>query len=604
MKNSFFQKLFNASILAMLPFVGLIAPIILGFCGLIYGLIFFWFFRMGHIIGWILAIAVMVVVSGFVAVCTHILVEEMLVCKADDHVGIWKKRHKDLTWKITVPITVIMFILVATYPFTSDFFNDIAFKLCYRRVPGFIHLLVGLWFTVLPITVAFVAEILLFKGKSEAIHDKSNALRARRVAAKQKVWDLCVSQYGIPASYMDVKNGKFPSFDIPKLIAASNDGGQRMYYYGDDCYQLKYSGAGSVRVKNSERIDAIETILRTIDREDDSLTCIEDFILDGPSYVNKETGYGKYLQCIYHCFTGKIFPIGDRDRILLDAELPRHDDEFNEWFYGQDVKAVSKFMAQRVREMESLILERMRYYTKEYRIIKTGLDGELAVKKALDMHDGAFFVMYGLRMEFPKPGGGVSSVETDALVFSPTGVYAIEIKNYGESGGYKIVVDSSGNWYKVYPARGKAKPKREQIDNPFAQNDRHASYLSRLINETLGRDMSNRIEVENIIVLANDTVDIENDPAAKQTLTRVGNLYNHISQNRQQVLTMDELEKIKAVFESRALPELSYPMYDYSDEFKRLTDTYKGFIATLDKVGCALEQCVTDHPELIADFDE
>ena len=40
--------------------------------------------------------------------------------------------------------------------------------------------------------------------------------------------------------------------------------------------------------------------------------------------------------------------------------------------------------------------------------------------------------------------------------------------------------------------------------------------------------MMNYVHIKNIIVVANDNVEINSDPAAKQTLTRVGNLYNQL----------------------------------------------------------------------------
>lgn len=101
------------------------------------------------------------------------------------------------------------------------------------------------------------------------------------------------------------------------------------------------------------------------------------------------------------------------------------------------------------------------------------------------------------------------------------------------------------------------------MPNPFEQNDRHIAFLERFINELLGRDMMNYARIKNIIVLANDNVEVINNPAAKQTLTRVGNLYNHLTQDTTPRFTLDELQHIEKALTERNLPPKKYPLNDY-----------------------------------------
>lgn len=245
-----------------------------------------------------------------------------------------------------------------------------------------------------------------------------------------------------------------------------------------------------------------------------------------------------------------------------------------------------------------IVMEYFADYKKEYEIIKSGLKGEYAVQEILDMHSGAFMVLHDIRLEFPSNGPKPDSVEIDTLVLAPNGIFAIEVKNYGESGRFKIVVTSDGNWYKEYPPRYEGEEaKREQMQNPFAQNDRHVAYLERFINELLGRGMDNWAHVENIICISNDTVVLENDPGAKQTLTRVSNLYNHLTYDRTTRFSVDELSTIKQALESKSLPGKKYPLPDHSENLKALSHYYNFLINSRVSVIHAAGLCIQDHPE-------
>lgn len=172
------------------------------------------------------------------------------------------------------------------------------------------------------------------------------------------------------------------------------------------------------------------------------------------------------------------------------------------------------------RECYDAFDQAVKFYEGERKAIQAGIDGEEYIRRTLDMHNDEFFVLYDLRLEFPGQNGTNESVETDALVLVPNGLFAIETKNYGSTGSYKIIVTADGQWYKE-TQRGK----RESIPTPVAQNDRHIAFLSKFINDVLGRDMMNRAAIKNIIAIANDNVETNIYPGAPLTVTRAGNLY-------------------------------------------------------------------------------
>jgi len=390
----------------------------------------------------------------------------------------------------------------------------------------------------------------------------------KRLIEKQKAesflqfWNLATYQYGLESKLRDIaletRNGSFvlPSGDTPPIRW----------------------------VRNEDRIAVIDQIIQSTGIHDDSI----------PNEYSKQRS--PYLELV----TGEDF------RINQYLGLKYSDDLTARWqtqipnLPQRYFKNWVNYASVRYSCIKGILKDVFVYYKDEYYLIKAGIDGETAVQEVLDMHKGAFYVLHNLRLEFPNKDGTMDSVETDTLVLSPTGVFAIEAKNYGKSGRYRIVVTSDGNWYKEYPSRYEDEdPKRELMKNPFKQNDRHVAYLEAFINKTLNHDMMNWIHVENIVVIANDNVEIKSDLKSGQTLTRIGNLYGHLTKNQTQILNMDELNIVKTALEENSLPGKKYPLNDYTGDIKILVDTIAWLNAGQDQMLDVAAKVLTDHPELV-----
>lgn len=601
-----------------------ILPVIVGFFGMIYSVIFHWLSRLGFI-GLILAIVVLVAASFMVFAYTYGMFNDLLVVHADDYVGEFAERHEALCNKITWPIACVMGILTAAFPFTADPLNNIAFKLCSGRVPGFLHTLISLWFLCLPMTIAVVIEVKIFYGKLEALHNESvamiakiNAAEQQRIAAEQK--RIAAEQQRIAAE-REVERQRIAAeqeakrkAEEAKKAAAEEAERQRVKEerkraisnqkavkdfrdrlakdYDVDftflknlptasasSFQEELSEDEAVWARNDERFEAIEKLIRSTGFSPEELQ---------PPRFPYESAFLEYV-------------------FSLDSPIAQCADKYNR-FEGIRIKnkvLPAAYLIDTMMAIDRAIAGLGEYYKRgidiyreDYNIMKAGLRGEWAVQDILDMHAGAFLVIHDLRMEFPGRGDRVDSVEIDTLVLAPNGIFAVEVKNYGASGRYKIIVTGDGNWYKEYPPRwDDDTPKREVMSNPFAQNDRHVAFLERFINELLGRGMADWVHVENIICIANDQVTLETDPSAKQTLTRVSNLYNQLTHDRTQKLTVEELEKIKAALKSKSLPGKKYPVPDYSKQMSWAAEWYRYLIETSDHIIDAARRCATDHPE-------
>lgn len=379
--------------------------------------------------------------------------------------------------------------------------------------------------------------------------ERSRALERDRQNIRAEFINKLINEYQIPRELRMILKGQYAKYDIGAQIEENET---ITFFYSGLCLQPpSRQPVKQIWVSNDDRMSVIDSIL-----EDSGICeCIPAFLLQ------KENP--------------PVFALA-----ASDAPLPLVEISSTYRILYPVYDAVTQYVNMRVKEFNTIVSCRVEEYMADYRIMSAGLDGEDAVQEVLDMHEGAFLVLHNLRLEFPNKNGGIDSVETDTFVMAPYGLFAIETKNYGASGSYRIVVSGDGNWYKEYPSRYPNEAvKREKMDNPFAQNDRHIAFLERFVNEVLGRDMMHYAHVRNIIVLANDNVEIVNDPSARQTLTRVGNLYNQLTQDTTPQFTFEELKRIESALEESTLPPKKYPLNDYQEELSSVALAYKSLKA-------------------------
>ena len=364
---------------------------------------------------------------------------------------------------------------------------------------------------------------------------------------------------------------------------------RELYFYDEELKKCPLNEETKSWIENDARISCIEEIIRF------------SGIFDGVTFSPRWPHDAPYL----FAALDQSLPISHQLGISLEGWRTR----FASLATTADKKRLPQGFVQYIRwgkiaesysyELNQVFSRICKFYLQEYSIIKTGLDGEDAVQEVLDMHAGAFFPLYNLRLEFPgKEADKPISVETDTLILAPSGIFAIETKNFGSSGKYKIIVSPDGNWYQEYPSTDPQKPPmKKPMPNPFEQNDRHIAYLERFINELLGRDMAHWARVKNVVVVANNTVEMDSQLNANQILTRVGNLYQHISASSEQLFTVEELTAIKTALEAKNLPPKKYPIADYRKELKLTVDNYKHLYQALETIEKSIKQVVAEHPE-------
>lgn len=195
----------------------------------------------------------------------------------------------------------------------------------------------------------------------------------------------------------------------------------------------------------------------------------------------------------------------------------------------------------------------------DYLAIKRGLEGEAYVNRVInDYYD--VINLENIRLEIEDKQGQIQSVENDNILITRQGVFILEVKNYGSSGAYDLVIERDGRWLKRFP-NGQV----ETISNATGQNNRHVNYVSKFINEYLEQDFNTLIPVYGVVIIPNDSISIDNqDPL--QSIYRASQIYQFIM-SKDVVLTQEKMKQIETLIKSHKLPSKSYPLIDQADSF-------------------------------------
>lgn len=200
-------------------------------------------------------------------------------------------------------------------------------------------------------------------------------------------------------------------------------------------------------------------------------------------------------------------------------------------------------------------------YNKESAILNLGVVGEDKLKQALDLHSDDFNVLYNVRLEVDG-----QSIESDALVFSQTGIYSIEVKNFGSTGKYSISIAADGQWLKCFP-NGKQEPMKDVT----AQTNRHIAYQNKFLAIHIPKlDLkARRIKTNALIVIGNDNVIVTNN--SSQTIVRTSQLYNLIM-NNPIIYSKKDIDILYNLFKENSLSAQKFPYRDLISEYKNLVD--------------------------------
>lgn len=224
--------------------------------------------------------------------------------------------------------------------------------------------------------------------------------------------------------------------------------------------------------------------------------------------------------------------------------------------YGVDFDGLLKHLHRLEDEVETFSNTTLKEINRERTIMKRGIEGERKLQEELDLYYDIFKALYNVRIETE----GIS-VESDAVIVSPKGVFSIEAKNFGSSGQYNIKITKDGQWQKVKDGQ------TEPMKDVASQVNRHIGFKQRFLNHELKKRgfTSRYIYIEPIIVIANDVATIENE--SSQVIIRASQVYQLIK-SKPDILNTEEIEVITSIFAENKQPAKKYPHTDYVKKFE------------------------------------
>jgi len=494
----------------------------------------------------------------------------------------WKPYAAPIGEKYTFQhIVVVEFCFLIT-PFNSFLAEDFGIgnrgvELIYHLgLPGLLEwLFVMVWSLSICGWPLYLALFMTWKiGRQyKAEQEKTRTEQWDRVCS---FWRCLITEYGVPSWAWNIMIGQYDVRNITLAEVVAD----RAYRFDMEKYQVFQAECPVKMVRNEDRIAELERACETVypnhKNDGQSLNDITPCLAQLANSPHPLHGIVVEAMPGYFRFNSDYFCDSSEKHILPELY-------YINWNYG---------IVSMIAAMEKVFAARMASYMTDREIMRIGNMGEKAVQDILDMHSDAFYALCNLRLEDEEG----NSYEIDALVLAPNGIYAIEVKNYGVSGRYKIVIESDGKWYKEYTT-GKGRSKRDSMDNAFAQNSRHISYLERVINKILRRDMANRVYIDNIVVIANDNVEIEANLVGRQMLIRPGVLYDCLSQSREHLFSMQELQLIRDTLQDKSLPAKKYPLKNYTGELIALRNNWDLIFETYRKIRGSVHKCLDDHPE-------
>lgn len=226
-------------------------------------------------------------------------------------------------------------------------------------------------------------------------------------------------------------------------------------------------------------------------------------------------------------------------------------------------------------EISNYINNRYSYINNQFKSAVIGREGENLVNQHINMHHN-IINLYDVNLKFNS-----KQIQCDNILITKKGIFVLEVKNYGTNSNYSLFIDKDGRWLK------KTRDNFSKLSNATEQNNRHVAILDDAINSTLGNTLDDFIEAKNIVVIANDTINICNN-SNNQIVLRPSEIYPYLQSIDKTVFTEDQINKIKNIILSNMVKAPKYPMYDV---FSELDDTIVNIRLYVDNISKSLALC-------------
>lgn len=204
----------------------------------------------------------------------------------------------------------------------------------------------------------------------------------------------------------------------------------------------------------------------------------------------------------------------------------------------------------------------------DYFGIRRGIEGEDAVNQELLPHMD-IINLPNIRLEL-----GDVSIENDNILLTRRGIFTLEVKNFGTSGKFSIVIEADGRWLRRYED-GRV----EVMKNVTSQQMRHIGYLNQWVNQTLNRSLDEFVEVKGFIVIANDEVSIVNRNPRLDVI-RKSDIYAHLA-THDLSLSEADITLLVSALKAAACEPKAYSMVEVEQEMMAVLLPALNFLTTL-----------------------
>ena len=152
------------------------------------------------------------------------------------------------------------------------------------------------------------------------------------------------------------------------------------------------------------------------------------------------------------------------------------------------------------------------------------------------------------------------AIEYDNILITNRGVFIIDIRTFDTSSPFEFLVDRDGSWLKrIYVDNSQSRLEALDVHAPY-ENTRNLLKVEKLINLELNNPLDQYIEVNHIVIVANDDLRLDNH--STQTIIRVGELMSSL-RSHPIIFSEERMKQIEETLHRKQKISISYPIPNY-----------------------------------------
>lgn len=245
--------------------------------------------------------------------------------------------------------------------------------------------------------------------------------------------------------------------------------------------------------------------------------------------------------------------------------------------YTNHFEALMKLITNQRRNVKSMIEQ---LYTNSSMLYQNNKSKEI-LTETLTLFDKQVINLSSITLSIDN-----KATEFDHILITNRGIFLLDIRTFDTSTPFEFVIERDGSWLKkLYVDETTNRLESLDLEAP-SENSRNLLKVEKLINDELFNSLDHYIEVNHIVIIANEDLFIDN--RSKQTIIRVGELMSII---RSFPIILDEsrMKQIEAIIIKHQISSVSYPIPNYR----------KIIIDQLDEILEKKLQLIRDNSSLI-----